>query len=72
MCNLILIKMQKHFSGVRTVFSTNSAAAIGHSQEKKKMKPDLLLTLDTKINSNFVNWVNLNVRYKIIKFLGKI
>lgn len=53
MCNLILIKVQKHFSGVRTVFSTNSAAAIGHPQEKK-MKPDLFLTLDTKINSNLV------------------
>ena len=54
MCNLILIKVQKHFSGVRTVFSTNGAAAIKHPQEKKKMKPDLLLTLDTKINSNLV------------------
>lgn len=53
MCNLILIKVQKHFSGVRTVFSTNGAAAIKHPQEKK-MKPDLLLTLDTKINSNLV------------------
>ena len=54
MCNLILIKVLKHFSGVRTVFSTNGAAAIKHPQEKKKMKPDLLLTLDTKINSNLV------------------
>ena len=27
--------MHKHFSGVRTVFSTNSAAAIGYPQEKK-------------------------------------
>lgn len=53
MCNLILIKVQKHFSGVRTVFLTNGAAAIEHPQ-KKKMKHDLLLTLDTKINSNLV------------------
>lgn len=35
MCNLILIKVQKHFNGVRTVFLTNGAAAIEHPQEKK-------------------------------------
>ena len=62
--------MQKHFSGVWTV-SQQTVLQQLDIHKKKKMKPDLLLTLDTKINSNLVNWVNLNVRYKIIKFLGK-